>query len=201
MIYAKIQVTPNRSIHFFTTHMQASYLDSSDDHNILNDKARIHQVDELAEFIHSKIDNTPDPAIVAGDFNINARVRESNEATEYKYLVKALNKNNTSCSPAHLPVRDLLKEHTGQHPSTYADASPRGKPRETVLTHPVDLGTDLCIDHMFYIDTVENSRDGVVKCRLNSTQVEEFFVQDEKSPFSQLSDHYGVSTVLDIQPS
>jgi len=203
MIYAKIKVSQWQYVHLFTTHMQASYFDSEDHQNVINDKSRLGQVDELADFIHSKIHNSPFPAIVAGDFNIHARMAnelDSMETKEYQYLIRKLNKDGASCSPSHCAVRDLLKEDTGCHPNTYADVCVEGKPREVVLTHTADLGTALCIDHMLYVDTISNVRSGGITVMSGTTKVEEFLVNPSSHPFTQLSDHYGISTIVTVNP-
>jgi len=204
MIYAKIQVSKTQYLHLFTTHMQASYNDSAPHQNIINDSSRLGQVDELSAFVHSKISNSPFPALIAGDFNIHARVTaqgNSEESQEYKYLITKLNRESASCSPIHCPVRDLLKEHSdGKHPNTYADICSEGKPRETVLTDPVDLGSALSIDHCLFIDTLTNLESCGIVIKENSTKVEEFLVTPPIYPFTQLSDHYGISTVLTVNP-
>jgi endonuclease/exonuclease/phosphatase family metal-dependent hydrolase len=212
VVYANIQLNQKQHIHLFTTHMQASYFDSSTADNHKNDRARLCQVDDLCNFVHSKIHNSPFPAVVAGDFNIHALKTAGQqqqtgdyedrcvESQEYLYLINKLNKDSFSCSPAHLPARDLLKEaNNGNHPVTYADVCPRDmKPRETVLTDPVDHGSQLCIDHILFVDTVTNCSNRSITVKPFTTRVEEFFVSDHR--FTQLSDHYGVSTTLVINP-
>ena len=47
----------------------------------------------MAEFILSKIQNSNDVALIAGDFNINARRAQNDPVTpssEYEYLMKTL---------------------------------------------------------------------------------------------------------------
>lgn len=199
--------------------MQASYNDSSAEKTVKSDRARLHQVDELAAFVHSKISNSPYPCLIAGnvldtvvdgtgDFNVHARpfgtnALDTRESDEYKYFIRKLNRDNESCTAQHLPVRDLLKEHSGGlHPTTYGDICPKtGAPREVALTDPVDHCSQLCIDHALFIDTVENHTKGAIQVEEGSTQVEEFFVPRDKFPFTQLSDHYGLTTVLVVHPS
>lgn len=45
-------------------------------------------------------------------------------------------------------------------------------------------------------DTPQNERANVVE--VTETKVEQFFVDERKHRFSQLSDHYGVSTTLRV---
>lgn len=53
-------------IHIFTTHMQATYNNSSVHHNKINDRMRWGQVVELAEFVKSKTADCDGPVIIAG---------------------------------------------------------------------------------------------------------------------------------------
>jgi len=204
VIYAKVQLSEHQFVHVFTTHMQASYYDTTDDHNKLNDHCRLTQVDEISEFIHRKTHNSPYPALITGDYNVNAKHEAGDgESREYLYMMKRLNKDGETCSPAHLPVRDLLKEHNnGIHPTTYADVCPTDsmKPRETVLTHTADHCTQLAIDYIMLLDTKINNKTGGITVKDNSTRVEEFFV-DEHPKITQMSDHYAVTTTLVVDPS
>jgi len=193
VIYAKIQVSPTFFVHVFTTHMQASYYDNVESVNVINDKARASQVQEIADFVKSKTDNSPYPTIIAGDFNIDSR----GENAEYKYMMDTL----VTAMPT---VKDLLQET--DHPITYGDFEDvehtheenktMSVPRELHLTHTADHCCGLSIDYIFFADTEANKREKILEVR--DTKVEEFFVDPKIFTFSQLSDHYGVSTTLRI---
>jgi len=193
VIYAKVQVTPNYFVHVFTTHMQASYYDNHQSINVINDKARATQVQEMADFIKAKTEISPYPVLITGDFNIDS-VQENEE---YQYMFNTL-------KGAKPTVKDLLKEFHNSHPITYGDffhtphETEMGKmvpvPRDTVLTHKADYCCGLSIDYIMIADTEENAREKVVE--VTDTQVEPFFVDGHK--FGQLSDHYGISTTLRI---
>lgn len=115
VIYAKVQVSPTFFVHVFTTHMQgtgfhltidfeltnflASYYDNHASINVINDKARATQVSEMADFIKSKTEGSPYPALITGDFNIDSR----GEPAEYKYMMETL----LAAKPT---VKDLLAE-------------------------------------------------------------------------------------------
>jgi len=202
VIYAKVQVSEDSYLHVFTTHMQASYYDNAPHLNVINDKMRSNQVVELAEFVAKKMADSAHPCALTGDFNISAKSAhdETIEAHEYTTLMQTLHDTVAKHAPhAHLAV-DLLKlDHQGSHPTTYADVCPDEptKPRETVLTHTADHCTQLAIDYIFWIDTHENHAVQKIRAKPCTTRVEEFFVDGH--PFTQLSDHYGVSTVLHLQ--
>lgn len=196
VIYAKIQISPTFFVHVFTTHMQASYYDNHDSINVINDRARASQVQEIADFVKRKTEGSPYPAIIAGDFNIDSR----GENGEYKYMMDTL----TAAKPT---IKDLLKEaYNNEHPITYGDfheipheteaGSMVPTPRELHLTHKADHCCGLSIDYIFMADTEANRRENLVE--ISETKVEEFFVDSGKFPFSQLSDHYGVSTTLRV---
>jgi len=193
VIYAKVQVSPTFFVHVFTTHMQASYYDNHASINLVNDKARATQVQEMADFIKQKTDGSPYPVLITGDFNIDSR----GETNEYKYMMETL----VAAKPT---VKDLLKET--DHPITYGDfheiphETEVGKtvthPREIHLTHKADHCCGLSIDYIMLADTEVNQRENILE--VTETKVEEFFVDDRKFKFSQLSDHYGVSTTLRV---
>eukprot|EP00026_Physarum_polycephalum_P008733 Phypoly_transcript_08833.p1 GENE.Phypoly_transcript_08833~~Phypoly_transcript_08833.p1 ORF type:complete len:291 (+),score=45.57 Phypoly_transcript_08833:547-1419(+) len=195
VVYAKIQISPTFFVHVFTTHMQASYFDNHESINVINDKARASQVQELADFVKRKTSGSPYPTIIAGDFNIDSR----GENMEYKYMMDTL----VAAKPT---IKDLLKETYNEHPITYGDfhSVPHETeedtmvttPRELHLTHKADYCCGLSIDYIFVADTEANQRENIVEIR--DTKIEEFFVPPEKFTFSQLSDHYGISTTLRV---
>jgi len=194
-IYAKIQISPTFFVHVFTTHMQASYYDNHASINIINDKVRATQVQEMADFIKRKTEGSPYPVLITGDFNIDSR----GESSEYQYMMETL----TAARPS---VKDLLKEAHNDHPITYGDfhhvphETEVGQmvptPRELLLTHKADHCCGLSIDYILLADTEANRQENVME--VTETKVEEFFVDERQFRFSQLSDHYGVSTTLRV---
>eukprot|EP01116_Phalansterium_solitarium_P011186 TRINITY_DN26800_c0_g1_i1.p1 TRINITY_DN26800_c0_g1~~TRINITY_DN26800_c0_g1_i1.p1 ORF type:complete len:400 (+),score=26.91 TRINITY_DN26800_c0_g1_i1:47-1246(+) len=195
IIHALIQLNDEHFVHVFTTHMQASYYDSSPEHNLRNDKARLHQVKEMALFVRRKCFDSPHPILIAGDLNIEA-VGNGQESAEYQYLMHTL--NTLATTSLHGPAIDILKQdYNGQHPTTYADVDPVDpcRPRETVLTHTADHCRQLCIDYMLFMEPHVNNG---VRRKSGSTKVLEFFVAGK--PFSQISDHYALSTTLLVTP-
>jgi len=196
VIYSKIQVNDNfdGNIHLFTTHMQASYHENSIQDNVLNDKARRDQVIELIDFVKSKIENTPELGIIAGDFNINARANRRDaitESEEYKQMMQIFHQKLPD-----FEIKNLLKEIYGYHPCTYADVTLKdGKtiPRETVLTHTADYCTEESIDYIFSIQKKNTKISSVVPQKI---KIKEFFVNN--LPVTQLSDHYALSLNLMI---
>jgi len=195
VIYSKIQLnehTIESNIHLFTTHLQASYHDNCDSINSLNDLARKDQFLEFIDFVKSKIQDSTELCIIAGDFNINARAHPADSVTEskeYKDMMEIFSKKLPE-----FEIKDLLKETYGCHPCTYADITLKdGKiiPRETVLTHTADYCMEESIDYIFSILQKSNLTPALSSSKIKIT---EFFVED--LPVTQLSDHYGISLDL-----
>jgi endonuclease/exonuclease/phosphatase family metal-dependent hydrolase len=197
VIYAKIKTGENKFFYLFTTHMQASYNDNSPQQNVINDQARIDQVAEMSQFIKKVTRVNPWPVLIAGDLNIDAKEQRHCNVTrsdEYSALFQLLNTTD-------LVVTDLLHESYGHHPSTYGDAylcsvNETWRPKETVLTAPVDHCTKMCIDYLVLLRPQDEDQARKLRILDNSTKVEEFCVLGK--PYSHLSDHYGISTALDV---
>ncbi len=89
-------------------------------------------------------------------------------------------------------------------PVTYAESivcplSGLKTPHETVLTHSSDHFTNQCLDYIFVIKTkrhLKTKSKGMkkLKCDISQTKIEKFMVKGQT--FTQLSDHYGVSTII-----
>jgi len=213
VIYAKVQLTPSSYIHVFTTHLQASYFDNHESHNVINDKARGSQVKEMADFVHKKTHKSPYPVFVTGDMNINSRLEEDLyvETEEYASMMKIFNNHGGR------DFDDLLKEsYRGIHPITYGDTTETYtggqrllSPREILLTHKADHCCGLSIDYILFGDAPDHQRETreygfPIKGKyvdIISSKVEEFLADISTVGCSQLSDHYGVSTVLRVSES
>jgi endonuclease/exonuclease/phosphatase family metal-dependent hydrolase len=183
----------NIKVLVITTHTQADY----DSNNTQYFEVQLQQVAELRDFVKKKHVQYPNvPILLVGDFNINARVSPDSDGKEhssgYKKLMDLL---NFEIDHEKVEWRDLIYEQMGYHPVTFADTvqdpeTGETKPRDIVLTNKVILGQRLYLDYIFYYN--KNSQ----KVSVLNTQVEPFFVDGH--PFGQLSDHYGVSTMLSI---
>jgi len=267
VLYAFVQISKKHFLHVFTTHMQATYKENSEGVNTGNNNARKQQVVEMAQYIEKKVAGSPYPALITGDFNVNARVggkAVTGGSEEYKFLMQCLTSYGM-CS--HL-VKDLVHAHyDGAHPATYGDSHEHEltgelTPKDVVLTHAIDHHSRECLDYIVFRDTEENARavrglapttasfssssfssspssgnfaplesvvtspqlrakasefsssllDSVsslpiasseseskgpcVKVLPGSTRIEPLFVRDPRLPFTQLSDHYAVTTTL-----
>ena len=154
----------------------------------------------MCDFIKNVTRVQPASVVIAGDLNIDAkddRHCHQSQSGEYCALFQLLESTN-------LVVTDLLHESYGHHPSTYGDAylcsvNESWRPKETVLTAPVDHCTKMCIDYLVLLRPHDEEYNKKLKIMDRSTKVEEFFVLGK--PYSHLSDHYGISTVLDVSAS
>ncbi|CAG8564682.1 12034_t:CDS:2 [Ambispora gerdemannii] len=111
-------------------------------------------------------------------------------------------------APTVINIRDIARERYGQHPVTFGDVYVDDKgyihPRETVLTSTKDWKTTASLDYVLIIDEKDDEltvSKRTVEVDVQKTKIEEFFISTETSnhPFTQLSDHYGVSTVLKVK--
>jgi len=186
ILWAKIQLNsnhPNSYIHIFNTHLQASYGGNAS--NIRNDEVRLRQVKQIKEWVLEKTKKDTFPILLVGDFNVNSRAEGDSETDEYFLLLKALD-------DPRWKLVDLLKERHGNHPITLGDShldeNLNSIPMEIALTDRSDHCCNVRLDYIFYIMKEESEQ---VKIFPEGTAVENFFVQG--FPFTQLSDHYGIS--------
>jgi endonuclease/exonuclease/phosphatase family metal-dependent hydrolase len=199
VLYAKVQLALDSFVHVFTAHLQASYYENADQVNQLNDEARTHQLQEMIDFARVKALDTEHPILLTGDFNLPA-LADSNDLVSESEAYQDMMMRLHTAFPRH-EIVDLLKEsYGGTHPFTYGDAElgPDGilRPKEVVLTSSADYNCRLAIDYLIWISpplapTVSDHRVQMVP---GSTRVEVFPVTGHR--FEQLSDHYGVSTVI-----
>jgi len=92
VIYAKIEILPQRYIHLFTSHVQASYSDYPHIDKSKSVRIRLTQLTEIRDFIHHKTTNSniSEPIILMGDLNVNSRLYEKNStfsSKEYKIMM------------------------------------------------------------------------------------------------------------------
>ncbi|KAJ3413157.1 hypothetical protein HDV05_008360 [Chytridiales sp. JEL 0842] len=132
-------------------------------------------------------------------------------------IVTGGHSNQIPTNPLRLNVSDLIYEANGkEHPITYGDVVEPGKdhrPVETTLTASDGLGACGSIDYILWLTernrnstardhesdeerSVIKSNNGKAVLDLKGTRVERFLVEGE--PFTQLSDHYGISTVVNV---
>jgi hypothetical protein len=163
-----------------TTHLQAVYEDDKHQYT----EVQKHQLGETRSFIDKLRSKHPEVDIIfMGDFNVNALLSKDDKSGQLSYseMYDILNGKSDK-----LKFVNLLPDH----PITYGDFSVENgkkKPKEVVLTHSVSYGAGVSLDYIFWLDVSG-------KWTPTESKVEELFV--EKQIFTQLSDHYGMSTKL-----
>ncbi|ORX52109.1 hypothetical protein BCR36DRAFT_33806 [Piromyces finnis] len=92
VLYAKIEVLPQRYLHLFSAHLQASY--SNYPHVNISKSVRIRftQLTEIRNFIQCKTAKVKksEPIFLLGDLNVNSRLYEKNttvSSKEYKIMM------------------------------------------------------------------------------------------------------------------
>ena len=157
-IHAQLNVY-GKSIHVFTTHLQASTLGSETEYETT---IRLSQLAQLAKFVKSIAGE--DAAIVAGDFNVDAHrdrtkvrrlssVEPAEASAEYVAMVGTLRK--------WLPhLVDVALQSNRAHPVTCGEvyetrshlgAEPQLKPMDTELAMLDEQSAQSCLDYVFYI--------------------------------------------------
>lgn len=209
-------------MHVFTTHLQSSY-----DANItLSEPSviiRLQQLCMLKEFVDecTKRRQKKEPIVILGDMNVNSRRTKENGrqdsdefaimskilrgemnfnelATHYGHSVSSSTSNLNNINNAEMIVLDVMAESLGEHPITYGDVTDfvTKSPKETVLTAIDGLASCGSIDYIFSLIPLRDYESGLYEVNKKLTKVEPFFVNGE--PFTQLSDHYGISATFSL---
>ncbi|ORX53707.1 hypothetical protein BCR36DRAFT_284556, partial [Piromyces finnis] len=126
------------------------------------------------------------------------------------------NKKFTDTVPRY-KVTDLVYESYGKHPITKGDVESfeTMKPTETILTSTSSLWTCLSVDYLFLMEHKDNTnpnnnyssnsqynnekeKESKIDITVNTerTQVNKFLTSSRE--YTQLSDHYGISSVLNV---
>lgn len=254
-IYAKINVTPNHSIHVFNTHLQSSANsvstpDMTNPHGAegttlihqsqnyggqqqdasATSLVRLQQISALKDFVDDIMRVHPnEPVLLAADLNVNSRASRSSgkiHSEEYVTLMRMLrgelvlagrpgsaastnsgsgSERQTPSAMAAIPnilklhVTDVIYEASGkEHPITFGDVVQPGKdmrPTETVLTPSDGFGACASTDYILWLERSRPSSNAFpVTIDVKASKVETFLVEGE--PYTQLSDHYGLSTYV-----
>mmetsp|Transcript_15989 Transcript_15989/g.23169 ORF Transcript_15989/g.23169 Transcript_15989/m.23169 type:complete len:317 (-) Transcript_15989:80-1030(-) len=188
ILYAKILIQ-GKNLHLFTTHLQSKHPTSNPDKYLEYREVRRAQVVQLREFIDSKIGDSNEPVVVAGDLNIDGRetlkppvFTEIECMDDYQKFMEIMTKKNN--------LTDILRKKYGESPSTFGRVH-EGEPLEVVLTHPEEVFWDESLDYIL----VENETKGF-RVDWNETRVNPLETPGEV--FTQVSDHAGVQTAFII---
>jgi len=184
-LYARV-VVGSTKIHIFNTHLQASYGNEFDPNNYYA-PIRKKQIAQLTEFVKRITAGDNYPIMLMGDFNVNAMraVNDASDSEEYLHMISSLEGDLFDAA-------DILKEHNGgMHPATHEGmgvfVSQDSKP----------LVGQQRLDFIFEM----RRRDGKYgnTHKFTEAKVVPFHVKG-RNDFTQLSDHLGSYTRMDLGP-
>ncbi|CEP07305.1 hypothetical protein [Parasitella parasitica] len=223
-LHALVEVGDNQFIHVYTTHTQASY-DNGGKLNLDDTKVRLSQFAKVHQFIQDTAQNDAFPILLMGDLNVDAAIHNGSlpDAPSYKsslaytMMMDVLTGQGTNLtllggdtfdkllytSSWRLDnLTDVPYETFGYHPVTFGDytRSPNGTllPAETILTSHNQLLTVQSIDRLLW--AAGRSHQNHTMMALSNITIEHFSVDKNATyPFTQISDHYGISAILNIK--
>ncbi|ORX56406.1 hypothetical protein DM01DRAFT_252332 [Hesseltinella vesiculosa] len=205
-------------LHVYTTHTQASY----GGHGERTKADILTRLDQFSRFRQFMVQTSAPgtPLLALGDFNIDSAAHDgdntspsTNSSLAYTMMMDVLNGKGVDGayfgmdgwllaapddgSNAGHPLEwiDMLYERYGYHPVTFGDyrRTDNGTlvPAETALTQAQQVMTAQSIDQLLWSPSSVPNASHVT---LSAVTIERFLVDHE--PFTQLSDHYGVSCEL-----
>ncbi|EGR34302.1 hypothetical protein IMG5_017300 [Ichthyophthirius multifiliis] len=202
VLYNKIQIG-NTYMHLFNTHLQASYIDGPEKEIVI----KIYIKNNKQIYRKQQLQQKQTNQNIFFKININKQkqqkkrhfisLQQEKSFSEYdilKILLSNFNKNI---------IYDCVKKKYGQEiPITYGDyyvdENGSKQPMETVLTISSDLFAGQCLDYIIHFkennqsdDQEKQVQEEILQVDYQSVEIEKFFVKEQ--PFTQLSDHYGVS--------
>lgn len=204
-IHALIECKPEKQVHIYTTHTQASYapVESLFDEDV---NVRMTQLDWLHSLVAVTSNKDQSAIILNGDLNVDAAIHDENtspsepsekSSPEYDLMMDVLSGIESSNGikvedDLSLSWTDAVYQSYGYHPVTYADVRVDENgllvPAETTLTDQDDLMSVQSIDHVLW-DPRESS------IKMESVRVEKFLTsettwdkdEDPNKGFSQVS--------------
>ncbi|KAI9244932.1 Endonuclease/exonuclease/phosphatase [Sporodiniella umbellata] len=216
-LHALVQINNQSLVHVYTTHTQASY-DNAGKLNLDDTKVRLSQFAAVHQFIAETAKDDDHPILLMGDLNVDAALHEGavvdrsvGNSLAYDMMMNVLkgkgvslgelnNNTDTQISYSH-PWRldnlvDMAYNKFGYHPVTFGDYKTLSNgsliPAETTLTSHNQLMTVQSIDRLLWANQSETA------VKLTNIEMEPFFVNDTSYPFTQLSDHYGISSIITL---
>ncbi|KAG0173525.1 hypothetical protein DFQ28_008203 [Apophysomyces sp. BC1034] len=227
-LHALVQLNATRAVHIYTTHAQASYTMGGDtsqqDIQIrLEQFSRLHewmkqtaQSDDLPLLLMG--DFNVDAARHGDNIPVTSPSKESSH--EYKMMMDVLSgvkfdsssagdeltEKRTHADPYRsMSLVDVVYKNYGYHPVTFGDVivNQEGdiEPAEIVLTDQDELMSVQSIDRILWAPQQSSTMN------IENARVEKFLVQNndqmddqrqKDTPFTQVSDHYGLSCVLHL---
>ncbi|EDR22304.1 hypothetical protein, conserved [Entamoeba dispar SAW760] len=186
VLYAKIEVQPEKYILVFDTHTQADYTLDPEKARPSRDRRMVH-IREYAAFVQEKTTGNNFPAICCGDFNVNGRAGTdgTTESPEYTEFLQNF------VIPNGELIDLLLRDNHGIQPVTFGDSfvdeNGTETPCDTEITYESQCMDKSRLDYIFQLK--RPNEDPVISCK--NCRVDKFPVRGKKYPF--MSDHFGVT--------
>ncbi|GAN04247.1 Endonuclease/Exonuclease/phosphatase [Mucor ambiguus] len=223
-LHALIQVGSNKDqlVHVYTTHTQASY-DNGGKLNLDDTKVRLSQFAHVHQFIQDTAQDDTHPILLMGDLNVDAAVHNGSSpdvpsydsSLAYTMMMDVLRGKGTDLKLIGGENDDDRLSYTstwrldnltdvpyatfGYHPVTFGDYKKTSNgtlvPAETILTSHNQLLTVQSIDRLLWAGNRSQNH----TMTLSDIAVQHFFVDEKNAssyPFTQISDHYGLSAIL-----
>ncbi|CAO3616702.1 unnamed protein product [Mucor fragilis] len=223
-LHALIQVGSDEDqlVHVYTTHTQASY-DNGGKLNLDDTKVRLSQFARVHQFIQDTAQDDTHPILLMGDLNVDAAVHNGSSpdvpsydsSLAYTMMMDVLRGKGTDLKLIGGGNGDDALSYTstwrldsltdvpyatfGYHPVTFGDYKKTSNgtlvPAETILTSHNQLLTVQSIDRLLWAGNRSQNH----TMALSNITVQHFFIDEKNAsayPFSQISDHYGLSAIL-----
>ncbi|KAL9537537.1 hypothetical protein MBANPS3_011691 [Mucor bainieri] len=214
-------------VHVYTTHTQASY-DNGGKLNLDDTQVRLSQFAHVHRFIQDTAEDDTHPILLMGDLNVDAAVhnngslpdvRSYDSSLAYTMMMDVLRgkgtdltliggSNNEDDGLSYTStwrldnLTDVPYATFGYHPVTFGDYKETSNgtliPAETILTSHNQLLTVQSIDRLLWAGNRSQQNHTMT---LANVTVQHFFIDENKAsayPFTQISDHYGLSAILHI---
>ena len=201
-------------IHVINIHTQAVYMYKPLQFKYCCFIKNLVQLLDIKKFLKKKIESIPDKDLIllAGDFNIEANKLADEDfikffkfinynpkfinldeiETMYDYFESIVNYNNKI-----FHLNNIYADHHKKHAITFGkfhkDENGNIICNETVLTRKDETQDNASLDHIFHVKKMNSKNKCLFKIVDKSACIEEFYVEDEKHVFTQLSDHFGIS--------
>ncbi|KAI9505328.1 hypothetical protein GGI25_003652 [Coemansia spiralis] len=226
----RVPTEPATHVHLFTTHTQASYGEVViTQPDVKRRLAQLFEFHNFLEKLLPLERARGEPVVLTGDFNVDSRshVLSDPEKVPYERDVedgmvtsdeggammavlegrgidpKLLGPENTSefRGKKVIELHDTLRERLGYHPVTFGnivvDNEGTAHPRETVLTTTQDNMVMHSIDYVLWHNP--DAQEHEIVAQIKDVGVTPNFTPEQ--PFTQISDHYGVSALITFHKS
>ncbi|RKP00657.1 hypothetical protein CXG81DRAFT_5732, partial [Caulochytrium protostelioides] len=207
VLYAKLAVLPNRHVHVFTSHTQASY-EMAPGEDSPSRQIRERQLARAARFMVRTLlktrDRLDDPVLFCGDLNVNARPMAATPPTAEPPSPTPSPRSDAAGAVSLAAAESPKPLTTPASPArrrpfaVFHDLLPRvkGYPPPPTTTNVLPGRTDdgKCLDYIFLVETPVGAAaanpiaSGTIKIR--DVAVRPFPVSNQ--PYEHLSDHCGV---------